>query len=120
PSRIKPDVMAMGSGVQTANGTGTGYSGSGSAGTSYSCPLAAGVAALILSANKNLTPLQVIGILRKFASMSNTPGNTYGWGIINAALSVDSARKLDNVAPVIQHTQPFTATAITGIITMKA
>ena len=73
-----------------------------------------------LSANKNLTPLQVRGILRKFASMSNTPGNTYGWGIINAALSVDSARKLDNVAPVIVHTQPFTSTFNTGVITMKA
>ena len=120
PARIKPDVMAMGNGVQTANGSGSGYSGGGSAGTSYSCPLAAGVGALILSANKNLTPLQVRGILRKFASMSNTPGNTYGWGIINAALSVDSARKLDNVAPVIQHTQPFIATANTGVITMKA
>ena len=120
PPRIKPDVMAMGSGVQTANGNGTGYSNGGSSGTSYSCPLAAGVGALILSANKNLTPLQVRGILRKFASMSNTPGNTYGWGIINAALSVDSARKLDNVAPVIQHTQPFTVTANTGVITMKA
>jgi hypothetical protein len=52
--------------------------------------------------------------------MTNTPGNTYGWGIINAALSVDSARKLDNVSPVIQHTQPFTVTANTGPITMNA
>jgi serine protease AprX len=120
PVRIKPDVMAMGDGVQTANGNNNGYSGGGSAGTSYSCPLAAGVGALILSANKSLTPLQVRGILRKFASRSNTPGNTYGWGIINAALSVDSARKLDNTPPTILHTQPFTTTLNTGVITMKA
>jgi hypothetical protein len=118
--RIKPDVMAMGEGVQTANGSGTGYSGGGSAGTSYSCPLAAGVGALILSANKSLTPLQVRGILRKFASNTNSPNNTYGWGIINAAQSVDSARKLDNQPPVIQHTPPFTTTSNNGVITMKS
>lgn len=120
PPRIKPDVMAMGSGVQTANGSGTGYSNGGSAGTSYSCPLAAGVGALVLCVNKNLTPLQVRGILRKFASNSNSPNNTYGWGIINAALSVDSARRLDNTPPTILHTQPFTSTLNTGVITMKA
>lgn len=120
PPRIKPDVMAMGNGVQTCNGSGTGYSGGGSSGTSYSCPLAAGVGALVLSANKNLTPLQVRGILRKFASNSSSPNNTYGWGIINAANSVDSARKLDNTPPTIQHTQPFTSTTNTGVITMRA
>jgi hypothetical protein len=120
PARIKPDVMAMGEGVQTANGSGSGYSNGGAAGTSYSCPLAAGVGALILSANKSLTPLQVRGILRKFASNTNSPNNTYGWGIINAALSVDSARKLDTSPPVIQHTPPFSFTSNTGAITMRS
>jgi serine protease AprX len=119
PPRTKPDVMAMGEGVQTANGSGSGYSNGGAAGTSYSCPLAAGVGALILSANKDLTPLQVRGILRKFANNSGSPNNYYGWGIINAQLSVDSARKLDNTPPVIQHTQPFTITSNTGTITMQ-
>lgn len=119
PPRIKPDVMAMGSGVRTANGSGTGYS-SGSSGTSYSCPLGAGVGGLILSANRNLTPIQVRGILRKFASNSSSPNNLMGWGIIDAQQSVDSARKLDNQPPVITHTQPFTSTTNTGIITMKA
>ena len=119
PPRIKPDVMAMGNGVQTANGSGSGYSGGFSSGTSYSCPLAAGVGALILSANKSLTPLQVRGILRKFASNTNNPNNTYGWGIINAQLSVDSARRLDTQPPTIIHTQPFTQTTITSAITVK-
>ena len=120
PPRIKPDVMAMGSGVQTANGSNMGYSNGHSSGTSYSCPLAAGVGALILSANKSLTPLQVRGILRKFASQSNSPDNYMGWGIIDAQQSVDSARKLDTEPPVITHTQPFTYTTSTGTITMKA
>ncbi len=117
PPRIKPDVMALGSGNTIASGS-TGYSTYGS-GTSYSCPLNAGVVALILSANKNLTPLQVRGILRKFASNSASPNNQMGWGIVDAQQSVDSARKLDNVAPTIQHTQPFNNTTNTGIITLK-
>src|SRR4030095_15698108 len=120
PPRIKPDVMAMGEGVTTAGiSSNTSYS-TFSSGTSYSCPLAAGVCGLILSANKDLTPMQIRGILRKFASNSNSPNNQMGWGIIDASLSVDSARKLDNTPPVIQHTQPFTSTANTGVITMKA
>jgi hypothetical protein len=64
--------------------------------------------------------LQVIGILRKFASNSNSPNNLMGWGIIDASLSVDSARKLDNTPPSIIHAQPFTNTTNNGIITMKA
>ncbi len=118
PPRIKPDVLAQGSSVQTANGSGTGYSGF-SSGTSYSCPIAAGVGALILSANKNLTPMQVRGILRKFANNTSNPNNQLGWGIIDAQQSVDSARKLDNTAPVITHVQPFTTTTSTVPVLVK-
>jgi serine protease AprX len=119
PPRIKPDVMAMGSSNYTA-GTQSPTSYSTGSGTSFSCPLTSGVCALVLSANKDLTPMQVVRILRKFASNSSSPNNLMGWGIIDASLAVDSARKLDNTPPVIQHTQPFTNTTVTGVITMKA
>jgi len=119
PPRIKPDVMAMGSSNYYASSSGiTSYS-SGS-GTSFSCPLTSGVCALVLAANKDLTPMQVRGILRKFASNSSSPNNQMGWGIIDAMQSVDSARKLDNTAPVITHAQPFTSTMTNGAVTMKA
>lgn len=118
PPRTKPDVCAMGSNNYVATpGINTYSNGSG---TSYSCPLTAGVAALVLSANKNLTPIQVRGILRFFASNHTSPNNVYGWGIIDAQQSVDSARKLDNTAPAITHVQPFTNTTNTGTITLKA
>jgi hypothetical protein len=117
PPRIKPDVMAMGSGNYVATTGGTNVYSFGS-GTSFSCPITAGVAALILSANKSLTPLQVRGILRKFANNSSSPNNLIGWGIINAQLSVDSARKMDNVPPVITHTQQGN-TPNTGVINLK-
>jgi serine protease AprX len=108
PPRIKPDLCAMGSNNYVATpGTNTYTNGSG---TSYSCPLTAGVVGLMLSANRNLTPVQVRGILRKFASNSASPNNIYGWGIIDAQLSVDSARRLDISPPTFYHTQPYVIT----------
>ena len=53
-------------------------------GTSYSCPLVAGVCALIFQKNPNLTPMEVLQVLRSTASRSTNPDNEYGWGIINA------------------------------------
>jgi serine protease AprX len=118
PPRIKPDVMALGNGNYTASpGTTTYSTGSG---TSFSCPLTSGVVGLVLSANRSLTPMQVVRILRKFASNSSSPNNQMGWGIIDASLAVDSARKLDNLAPVITHTQPFSNTSSTQPVLVKA
>lgn len=117
PNRIKPDIMTQGSNNQTA--TQTGYS-TGGSGTSWACPMAAGVMACMLSANKDLTPIQIRGILRKFANNSASPNNLIGWGTIDAQKSVDSARALDNTPPTILHTQPFTSTTNTGVLTFKA
>jgi hypothetical protein len=80
--RTKPDVMALGSSVRVASGT-SGYTNS--SGTSFSCPLAAGVAALILSANPGLIPFQVREAMRQTASRANNPDRLFGWGILNAA-----------------------------------
>lgn len=117
PNRIKPDIMTQGSSNQVA--TQTGYNNFGS-GTSWACPMAAGVMACMLSANKNLTPIQIRGILRKFANNTNSPNNLIGWGTIDAQKSVDSARAMDNTNPTILHTQPFTSTTNTGTLTFKA
>jgi len=117
PARIKPDIMTQGSYNQTA--TQNGYS-TGGSGTSWACPMAAGVMACMISANKDLTPIQIRGILRKFASNTNSPNNSIGWGTIDAQKSVDSARAMDNTPPTIQHTQPFTSTTNTGVLTFKA
>ncbi len=119
PPRIKPDVVALASGNYIA-GTTTITSYSNGSGTSFSCPLAAGVASLILSANKDLTPMQVVMIMRKFGSNASNPNIQIGWGIIDAQKSVDSARKLDTTKPVIIHTQPFTTTTSTDTIILKA
>lgn len=80
--RIKPDVMAMGSSVYYATLSGNNYSiGSG---TSFSCPLVSGVAALLLSANPELAPIALREIFYNTSSNSLNPNREYGWGIVNA------------------------------------
>jgi hypothetical protein len=81
--RIKPDVCALGVSVFSAStslkNSGYGYF----SGTSLSCPLVAGIAALLLSVKPELTPLQVRDAIRNTASRANNPDNDYGWGIVN-------------------------------------
>lgn len=87
--RIKPDVMAMGSSVYHATLTGNNYSiGSG---TSYSCPLVSGVAALILSSNPNLTPMELRNIFWNTSSKSLNPDREYGWGIVDALEALNNS-----------------------------
>lgn len=85
--RIKPDVVTMGVGnvgiaVPPREGIGGGYTKI--SGTSAACPMAAGVAALILSAYPNLTPMQVREALLKTADRAATPDNDYGYGLVDA------------------------------------
>jgi hypothetical protein len=83
PPRIKPDLMAQGITVRCArwdNPTQYTYS----QGTSLSCPLAAGVVALLLRAKPNATPMQIANALKQTANRASSPDNLYGWGIINA------------------------------------
>jgi subtilisin family serine protease len=87
--RIKPDLMAMGSNdYHACNWNNTCY-GNGS-GTSYSCPILAGAAALLLQADPSLTPMQLAELMKNTASQSTSPDNLYGWGIINTYAAVQS------------------------------
>ena len=59
-------------------------------GTSYSSPIVAGVAALVISANPSLSPTQVQDILKQSADDLGAAGwdQSYGWGRVNAARAV--------------------------------
>jgi subtilisin family serine protease len=88
--RIKPDLMAMGMGTYIAlTSSPTAYTISATGGTSYACPIAAGVAALLLSVNPSLTQMEVRDILRQTASNSSNPDNLIGWGIVDALAAVN-------------------------------
>lgn len=85
--RIKPDLCAMGVNNNIVKpGTLDEYlSGSG---TSFACPLAAGVGAMLLGAHPAATPMQLRHALRATASQPEAPDNDYGWGIIDAAAAL--------------------------------
>lgn len=89
--RIKPEVVAMGSSTHTIStppdeGTGTGFRSI--SGTSASTPIVAGVAALVLSAFPDLTPMQVREAIIHTADRFNNPNDTYGYGLVNALAAV--------------------------------
>ncbi len=81
--RIKPDVMAMGESVYSPDpGRIDAYEFVN--GTSFSCPLVAGVAALVLEVNPSWTNQDLMAAIRLTASRSDSPDNSYGWGIVDA------------------------------------
>ena len=86
--RIKPDIAAMGSGVVYASSSYDSLFNSGN-GTSFSCPLAAGAAALLLEAFPGTSPEKIQQALRSTASQANAPDKYLGWGIMDAAAAYD-------------------------------
>jgi serine protease AprX len=114
--RIKPEVAALGFANVVADPTND-YAYLNASGTSFSCPLTAGVVALMLERVPQLTPMQIIEALQQTASQSQTPDNDMGWGIVNA---LEAATWF---GPVIDH-QPLPDTedmtgpyAVTAVIT---
>lgn len=85
--RIKPDVVALGVGTYNAVPGKIPYANN-YQGTSLATPLVAGVAAQILSAHPELTPVQVRDALRNTASNASSPNNQIGWGLIDAYKAV--------------------------------
>ena len=79
--RIKPDVSAMGRAVWVpsfSNPTGYGRVN----GTSFSTPLTAAMAALVLQAHPTWDPFAVREALRMTALNAGTPNNDVGWGLV--------------------------------------
>ncbi len=87
--RRKPDLVARGVSVAMATPSADDSSLTSRNGTSYSSPLTAGAAALVLQANPDWDPAEVLAALRATADRShnNIPGepdNDYGWGYVQA------------------------------------
>ena len=114
--RVKPDVAAIGSNIMAPNkGTGTGYTSK--SGTSMATPLMAGIVALTLEANPDLTPAEVketivagYSIEREILDDSDLytndcslletrPDNEYGYGQADPRTFVEVAGQVD---PLLQ------------------
>ena len=78
--RIKPTLAAMGLASAVLSANGGAFRGNG---TSYACPILAGMAAGFWQANPTLTAQQVIEALRRTASQATSPDNSLGYGIPN-------------------------------------
>ncbi|MFZ5981647.1 MAG: S8 family serine peptidase [Candidatus Zixiibacteriota bacterium] len=80
--RTKPEVCAMG--VNTfCPSAATDYSYGNASGTSYSTPLVAGAACLLIQARPTFPPEFIRTALLETASRADNPDNDYGWGIID-------------------------------------
>jgi hypothetical protein len=78
--RIKPDLVARGSGAVTADVFGnTGITTN--SGTSFSAPIMAGLVAGFWQAHPNLPANQVMSLLKNSGSNRDNPNNQIGWGI---------------------------------------
>ena len=106
------DLVAPGCSIYTTNRAGAYSSWSG---TSFSAPITAGVAALVISAKPSLTGAQVQDILEQSADDLGATGydTGFGWGRLNAAKAVAMA----NPTATTTTTTPTTATSTTTTTT---
>ncbi|HEY8934342.1 MAG TPA: S8 family peptidase [Cyclobacteriaceae bacterium] len=78
--RIKPDLVALGTGVSLIAPSGSITSGSG---TSFAAPLVAALAAGVWQKYPKLTRSELIFLLKRTASQFKDPDNSLGYGIPN-------------------------------------
>ena len=81
-NRIKPDLVALGSGVVIANAF-TNDKTTKENGTSFASPILCGMAAGFWQAHPELNAKQVIELLKKSGSNHESPNNKIGWGVPN-------------------------------------
>jgi subtilisin family serine protease len=79
-SRIKPDVMAQGTATVVSDASGNIGT---SSGTSFSCPVMAGMIACLWQAFPSKTNKEIREMILKSSDRYNSPDNNYGYGIPN-------------------------------------
>lgn len=87
--RIKPDVMAMGSGASVINADGVPENRSG---TSYASPIICGLVACLWQAYPTLSNADLMEIMRKSADRANNPELPFGYGIANMEKAMELAK----------------------------
>ena len=114
------DVAAPGDSFSTQMGGG--YVSTG--GTSYSAPIVAGVAALVMAANPSLSADQVQNIIKQSADDLGATGwdPIYGTGRVNAARAVSMAAAggtVDTIPPTVGFVYPNNGLDVAGAFTVQ-
>ncbi|MBT6797817.1 MAG: S8 family serine peptidase [Candidatus Marinimicrobia bacterium] len=86
--RIKPEVCARGSYTWCVSPNST-TTYTQLSGTSLACPLVGGAVALVRQAKPEWSAMEVREAVMMTASQSSEPDNSYGYGIMNAALAIE-------------------------------
>ena len=94
--RIKPDVMAMGQNTYVTDSYGNYSQGSG---TSYSCPLLAGVVTCFWQAFPDATAAEIRDAVRACGSRADNPDNKFGYGIPNFELGFNMLPVNEDINP---------------------
>lgn len=82
--RIKPNIVAQGSGATIYNQNGNIISGSG---TSFAAPIITGLAACLWQAHPDLSNMQILEAIEKSASQYSNPDSLLGYGIPDFAVA---------------------------------
>jgi subtilisin family serine protease len=114
------DIAAPGSGIPS---TGSGGSYVTAGGTSLSAPVVAGVAALVISVNPNLTGIQVRSLLEQTADDLGSSGwdPQFGYGRVNAYKAVIAAggNGTDTTPPAVSVTSPTSGSTVSATISVS-
>ena len=123
-SNYGPEIDLTAPGVSVYTTTRSGY-GSAS-GTSLSCPVAAGVAALLWGAHETWTASQVLAQLKATADDLGTtgPDPEFGYGCVNAHAALGSASGTpespqsppDTVPPALRFLSPQDGQTVSGVV----
>jgi thermitase len=93
-------------------------------GTSFSSPLTAGVAALMMAASPSLDGAQIEKLMYSTATDLGAAGRDmyYGYGRVNAAAAVQaavaSAPAVDTQAPAVAISAPLGSSTVSGVVTV--
>lgn len=116
------DLAAPGCVYTTTNGGGYG----GGCGTSFSAPLVAGVAALVISENPGFGGAEIIERLQQTAD-DKGPGGwdpTFGWGRVNAAGAANpgggAGGTVDTEPPSVSISSPAEGSTVWGTVLVEA
>lgn len=114
-------LSAPGSDIFTTNRDGTYGSWSG---TSFASPIAAGVAALVVATNPQLSNAAIVDVLKKNSDDLGAVGVDpyYGYGRVNAYRAVVAAGvpPTDLTAPVVAIVSPANGSTVAGTVTVQA